>query len=397
MNIPCATLQLNYTPDKCEICQKTGHGHHFGLETCRACAAFFRRTVVLNRKYKCAQKSGKCDVGAEKATCKFCRYKKCIDLGMTTDNVRAEDITEQEPASSHLPEAQILYTISSKSRGSSLLVDVNAVLRKSKAIMEDNHNFYVAPDLNPLQMMVESLHKIRSKQSGSPEFFTTIKFGRKFQWWAEQLEDTATWLMNCREFRGLPIHEKLAIFKIVWAVWRRFERYTMSAEVFGQKCYDEKILLHSHKFAARFGSYCVDYSHVWSQGPHTFENVFGGKMIRYFDIIVKPYLELNLSETEVTYILCQIVWNYAGRRLQGQTQAAGERFLEEISNNLHSYYEEAARKEENPKNYASRLTKMMQIVNEMLKMQLKQETDMDLALLFDMFNISFTEPEFFRV
>ncbi|NP_001360580.1 Nuclear receptor domain-containing protein [Caenorhabditis elegans] len=317
MNIPCATLQLNYTPDKCEICQKTGHGHHFGLETCRACAAFFRRTVVLNRKYKCAQKSGKCDVGAEKATCKFCRYKKCIDLGMTTDNVRAEDITEQEPASSHLPEAQILYTISSKSRGSSLLVDVNAVLRKSKAIMEDNHNFYVAPDLNPLQMMVESLHKIRSKQSGSPEFFTTIKFGRKFQWWAEQLEDTATWLMNCREFRGLPIHEKLAIFKIVWAVWRRFERYTMSAEVFGQKCYDEKILLHSHKFAARFGSYCVDYSHVWSQGPHTFENVFGGKMIRYFDIIVKPYLELNLSETEVTYILCQIVWNYGFRPLSG--------------------------------------------------------------------------------
>lgn len=74
-------------------------------------------------------------------------------------------------------------------------------------------------------------------------------------------------------------------------------------------------------------------------------------------------MELNLTETEVTYILCQIVCNYAGRRLQGQIQAAGERFLEEISDNLHSYYKNLREKFEN---YALRLAKMMQIVNQML-------------------------------
>lgn len=186
---------------------------------------------------------------------------------------------------------------------------------------------------------------------------------------------------------------QVAIFKIVWAVWRRFERYTMTAEIFGQKCYDEKvilsvisvsffyqILLHSHECAARFGNYYIDYSNVSDQGFERFNklvisviraliflsvvffSVFGGKMIQYYDIIVKPYLEMQLSPTEITYILCQIVWNYAGRRLQGQTQAAGERFLEVISNNLHQHYEGLPDVE----NYAGRLGKMMQMVNQML-------------------------------
>ncbi|CAB03998.2 Nuclear Hormone Receptor family [Caenorhabditis elegans] len=420
MEFPSSSSEMTYFTVNCEICQKTSHGLHFGLETCRACAAFFRRTVVLNRKYKCIQKTGKCEIGAggEEKLCKFCRFKKCIDLGMTTENVRtdfkddSEDTSSQSPQSTSSMEVtssqQIVakvrnrveyYIVNPKTQAPAMLIDVNAIIKESRAILE-THYF---PDedliahLNPLQRMSHSLHKIREKQSWSPEFFEHVKFYKMFQWWEVQMRDTATWLMHSDEFRRLPSHEKIAIFKIVWAVWRRFERYTMSAQMFGQKCYDEKIHVHNHQFAARFGNYHIDYSNVSDHGFERFNNVFGGKMIRYFDIIVKPYLELNLSETEVTYILCQIVWNYAGRRLQGQTQAAGERFLEEISNNLHSYYEEAARKEENPKNYASRLTKMMQIVNEMLSIQLKRENTMDIAMLFDMFNIVFTEPEFFRV
>ncbi|CAL2047652.1 unnamed protein product [Caenorhabditis brenneri] len=453
MEIPTSSSELTYFNVQCKICLKTGHGLHFGIETCRACAAFFRRTVVLNRKYKCSRRNGKCEIGAadEKLMCKFCRFKKCIDLGMTTENVRTDQVIkddcEESTSNSEIvplqmtanqPECEVgnrveYSVINPKTRAPAMLIDVNAIIKKSRAILET----YFFPDedsishLNPLQRMVHSLQKIRSKQSWNPEFFTNIKFYEMFSWWEVQMRDTATWLMHSDEFRKLPVHERIAIFKTVWAVWRRFERYTMTAEIFGQRCYDEKILLHSHVAAARFGNYYVDYSNVSDHGFERFNNVFGGKMIQYFDIIVKPFLELKLSETEITYILCQIIWNYAGRRLQGQTQAAGERFLEEISNNLHAYYEEMARSLEAPEdpgssgmegnsgrfegerilenvtctdnqvetrqNYASRLAKMMQIVNQMLNIQLKREDTMDIAMLFDMFNIVFTEPEFFRV
>ncbi|EFO89327.1 CRE-NHR-170 protein [Caenorhabditis remanei] len=448
MNAPTSSAEMTYFNVKCKICLKTGHGLHFGIETCRACAAFFRRTVVLNRKYKCSKRSGKCEIGAadEKLMCKFCRFKKCIDLGMTTENVRTDQVIKDDEDSqdsspiasvsstvslqmtSSQPECEIgnrveYSVINPKTRAPAMLIDVNAIIKKSRAILET----YFLPDedsishLNPLQRMAHSLRKIREKQNWNPEFFVNIKFYEMFSWWEVQMRDTASWLMHSDEFRKLPGHERIAIFKIVWAVWRRFERYTMTAEIFGQRCYDEKILLHSHDSAARLGSYYIDYSNVSDHGFERFNNVFGGKMIQYYDIIVKPFFELKLTETEITFILCQIIWNYAGRRLQGQTQAAAERFLEQISNNLHQYYEEEYEEwtsrslegvessveessrspdgsvVEKKKNYASRLAKMMQIVNQMLNIQLKREDTMDIAMLFDMFNIVFTEPEFFRV
>ncbi|EFO89300.1 hypothetical protein CRE_15675 [Caenorhabditis remanei] len=443
------STDLSYFAVKCKICLKTGHGLHFGIETCRACAAFFRvvvfrRTVVLNRKYKCRKRAGRCEVTAddEKSMCKFCRFKKCRELGMSTESelfvfvgsvnissfpdVRTDhaikDLTPVDsPCSSTTSEVQklsepddrVAYNIMHpKTRGPALLLDINAIIKKSRVILET----YFLPDedsishLNPLQRMVHSLRKIRANQSWNPEFVEKVEFIQMFYGWEVQMRGTASWLMHSDEFRKLPGHERIAIFKIVWAVWRRFERYTMTAEIFGQRCYDEKIYLHSHTLAIKMDNYSIDYSNVSDHGFDQFNNIFGGKMIQYYDIIVKPFLELKLTETEITFILCQIIWNYAGRRLQGQTQAAAERFLEQISNNLHQYYEKeyldappedpttgkGGENRENRKNYASRLARMMQIVNQMLTVQLQLEDSLQVAFLFDMFNIVFTEPEFFR-
>ncbi|VDK59054.1 unnamed protein product [Anisakis simplex] len=38
---------------KCQVCNEPTCGYHFGVISCRACAAFFRRTVALQLKYRC--------------------------------------------------------------------------------------------------------------------------------------------------------------------------------------------------------------------------------------------------------------------------------------------------------------------------------------------------------
>ncbi|VDM85427.1 unnamed protein product [Strongylus vulgaris] len=87
----------------CQVCGQPGHGSHFGVLTCRACAAFFRmqefltnykgevlrRTVVMNRHYSCRRANGSCQISKdERYLCRLCRYNKCLSLGMTPENVQ---------------------------------------------------------------------------------------------------------------------------------------------------------------------------------------------------------------------------------------------------------------------------------------------------------------------
>lgn len=46
----------------CCICENNSHGIHFGVEVCRACAAFFRRSILTKREYICRYNSN-CKVG----------------------------------------------------------------------------------------------------------------------------------------------------------------------------------------------------------------------------------------------------------------------------------------------------------------------------------------------
>jgi hypothetical protein len=37
----------------CSICEERADGYHFGIVSCRACAAFFRRYIANKLKYVC--------------------------------------------------------------------------------------------------------------------------------------------------------------------------------------------------------------------------------------------------------------------------------------------------------------------------------------------------------
>ncbi|GMS80958.1 hypothetical protein PENTCL1PPCAC_3133, partial [Pristionchus entomophagus] len=94
----------------CLICRSKSDCTHFGVDSCRACAAFFRRSVSLNKTYKCRAKTDLCDVSKDaKLMCRGCRYTRCIEAGMLPKNVhskfdtRAKDDSmgsDDEPAKS---------------------------------------------------------------------------------------------------------------------------------------------------------------------------------------------------------------------------------------------------------------------------------------------------------
>uniref|UniRef100_A0A0N5ADY5 Nuclear receptor domain-containing protein n=1 Tax=Syphacia muris TaxID=451379 RepID=A0A0N5ADY5_9BILA len=63
------------------------HGYHFGVIACRACAAFFRRTVALNLKYRC-RFDEQCPINKSvRCMCRKCRLAKCLKMGMNPQSI----------------------------------------------------------------------------------------------------------------------------------------------------------------------------------------------------------------------------------------------------------------------------------------------------------------------
>ncbi|PAV86192.1 hypothetical protein WR25_08537 isoform C [Diploscapter pachys] len=94
--------------DKCLICHVKASGSHFGVRSCRACAAFYRRTVQMNMKYKCRFDKN-CDLSEKnRYTCRYCRFQECIRRGMKKEMVQPSD--KNENISPHLEESSPLAT-----------------------------------------------------------------------------------------------------------------------------------------------------------------------------------------------------------------------------------------------------------------------------------------------
>lgn len=78
----------NVSQPNCDICGALAKGYHFGIVSCRACAAFFRRTVIENKSYQCRQ-NGECQIHQEaRNVCRACRYQRCLQLGMNKNDVQ---------------------------------------------------------------------------------------------------------------------------------------------------------------------------------------------------------------------------------------------------------------------------------------------------------------------
>uniref|UniRef100_A0A7E4US51 Nuclear receptor domain-containing protein n=1 Tax=Panagrellus redivivus TaxID=6233 RepID=A0A7E4US51_PANRE len=84
----CAKRQTTIMQNACVICGEPAKGYNFGVLSCPACCAFFRRTVRLNRNYLCVR-GGQCVIGPHgHIKCSSCRFKKCNAMGMKANAVQ---------------------------------------------------------------------------------------------------------------------------------------------------------------------------------------------------------------------------------------------------------------------------------------------------------------------
>ncbi|XP_070549001.1 estrogen-related receptor gamma-like [Ptychodera flava] len=74
----------------CLVCSDKASGYHYSVYSCEGCKGFFKRTVQKQLKYSCREKEV-CEVTKfSRNNCQFCRFQKCLNMGMKVEAVRED-------------------------------------------------------------------------------------------------------------------------------------------------------------------------------------------------------------------------------------------------------------------------------------------------------------------
>ncbi|KAG5453368.1 Retinoic acid receptor RXR-alpha [Clonorchis sinensis] len=86
-SVSSTTAGLGYA---CQVCGDRACGKHYGVFSCEGCKGFFRRTVRRELVYTCRD-SQSCQIDRRlRNRCQFCRYHKCLQVGMRREAVQEE-------------------------------------------------------------------------------------------------------------------------------------------------------------------------------------------------------------------------------------------------------------------------------------------------------------------
>ncbi|XP_078089276.1 steroid hormone receptor ERR2 [Mustelus asterias] len=76
----------------CLVCGDVASGFHYGVASCEACKAFFKRTIQGNIEYSCPA-TNECEITKRRRkSCQACRFMKCLKVGMLKEGVRLDRV-----------------------------------------------------------------------------------------------------------------------------------------------------------------------------------------------------------------------------------------------------------------------------------------------------------------
>ncbi|PIC23859.1 hypothetical protein B9Z55_017407 [Caenorhabditis nigoni] len=375
----------------CKICAQPANGNHFGIQSCRACAAFFRRAA--NSKWgnqPC--RSNNCD--RKLVPCKPCRLKRCKEQGMSTSNFQFNrDILKRIlPRSVEIfvgkPES-VIFCDPQSPQNSKTFIDIQSLVDNTSEILKNGPEGPIS-GRSQLQKLANGLDNFSSRIS--VRILKTMSKDETADCWEYYITTFAKWLNYFDEFKLLPIDMQLEIALAVWHVWGRLEKHAITALVRKQRVFtDRNMIVIGRNVLVNLEAF--EYDHTWltKYEPEQVEFFTGVKSLELTEV-VDALIDLEPTPIELTFMLAQVSFHYAGQRFQGEILKATEKFQQILSDDLHDYY---VKDLEKPR-YSERLAKMMKVNNIIQKHIREIRPRADLARTFDIFSVEFSHPEVFR-
>lgn len=221
-------------------------------------------------------------------------------------------------------------------------------------------------------------------------FLETLNQKEVADTWQFYFLSVAKWLMHFTEFEALDINHKQTILQSMWHVWQVLDHHSLIAV--HQKNNPNFPKTHTvtrrgvildkgkvHFDATWLSDYPSKQVGSFLRSPSTY-NISGALKT------------LEPTDMELTFMLAQLSFQYAGKRCQGEILGILDHFQSVLADDIHNYYTKELRMD----NYFDRLAKLMKINNAIQKKIWEHRPRMELAKVFNLIKLDFSHPEMFR-
>ncbi|CEF68763.1 Nuclear hormone receptor, ligand-binding, core domain and Zinc finger, nuclear hormone receptor-type domain and Nuclear hormone receptor, ligand-binding domain and Zinc finger, NHR/GATA-type domain-containing protein [Strongyloides ratti] len=424
--------------DTCLICGAPSNGVHFQVNSCRGCAAFFKRTKTLNLDYKCRRGLKNCEIVFDKfQKCRYCRYMRCIKVGMTlktnnkiskvvetTEEIRNTEFKsynnfEQQYVTLDYNQNNMQKTNSHQSTYMSIDDSIPPTPKSCPYASFDNPILPLEGDFRLMVQNIKNTFKMpllgTSKLGNLPitciqrvalaienyfqkwnfkhiseiKIVNTVKAIQFLEYKQKSLTFMAELLMHLPEFVQLELTEKLYIYRHFWPLFSTFEKIISSNMIFGKQSQSHLLILSSDT-AYRLENFSFEPDLITAETAQEMSRLVKPTHEFFIRHLYTPIQNMELDQNEIAFITLQIIWSEKKNPgLSDETKLFMEKMIKLASNELHNYYVHHKKLD----NYAWRLAEMMKLLQNAQQYSEKLKETFLVAKIFGIFDCSFSECE----
>lgn len=397
----------SYLSGSCKICDQPALGNHFGVMSCRACAAFFRRAAFRQTKVsdRICEK-GNCKIFEnDRYPCKICRLKKCQIVGMDSSKFQNErDLLSSTLLKRARPQSLanflgrpelILSCEPDKISFIKTIIDVSYLIEKARLVFDKSSLYAPTPCKfeNSLEKLTYFTENRKSKKSNQ-KLLNITKVGKleAMLFWEQSFMAVAYWLAGLTEFMELDMTVKIEILKSSWLLYGRLERLAQSAEFCRKKMLGYNEFVCSNGATMIFDKIQVDWKWCTNYSMDQLKGFLTPNIEKHWRNPVENLAKLEPTSIELNFMLLQLCLYEAGKKHQGKILEVCDSLLQIQANNLHDYY---TKKMKTPY-YSGRLAKLMK-VNQAIEADVRERKEKShIGKVFDLFTIEYSHPEMFE-
>ncbi|XP_062535484.1 steroid hormone receptor ERR2 isoform X1 [Armigeres subalbatus] len=207
----------------CLVCGDVASGFHYGVASCEACKAFFKRTIQGNIEYTCPA-SNDCEINKRRRkACQACRFRKCLLMGMLKEGVRLDRVRGgrqkyrrnpcANPYQLQLPQSNSQYTpqtledikileVLSSFEPDPLTIGHGFDLMNSNGSSSSDHDGDVKPNDSSRMVMGADAQEMLSVLSDIYD---------------KELVGVIGWAKQIPGFTDLPLNDQMRLLQVSWA------------------------------------------------------------------------------------------------------------------------------------------------------------------------------------